>query len=81
MNKTEQAIFDTLSELETAAKDMATAKIKRDLLPLFARLDELCAQIPPDGDGELRHFLQRRSYDKARLRLKGLTISRGTCGK
>lgn len=80
LNATEQTILQTLLELDRAVKSMATANPKPNLLPLFARLDELAAQLPPDADEELRHFLKRKSYEKARARLEGRTAERGTCG-
>jgi hypothetical protein len=80
MTATERAILDTLLELDEQVKRMATANPKPDLLPLFARLDELTAQLPPGADPELRHFLQRKSYEKARLKLEGQVAARGSCG-
>ena len=81
MNATEHAILQTLIELDEAVKRMATAKPKPDLLPLFARLDELAGQLPRETDPELLHFLQRKSYEKARARLQGQQSVRGSCGR
>ncbi|MBI3882253.1 MAG: hypothetical protein HY301_19620 [Verrucomicrobia bacterium] len=81
MTATEQALLDTLLDLEAEVKRMATANPKPNLLPLFARLDELAAQLPPDSDAELRHFLQRKSYEKARMKLEGQAATRGSCGR
>ena len=81
MNATEHAILQTLIELDEAVKRMATANPKPDLLPLFARLDELSGQLPRDSDPELLHFLQRKSYEKARARLQGHEAARGSCGR
>jgi hypothetical protein len=80
MTATEQAILDTLLDLEAKAAQMATANPKPNLLPVFTRLDELAAALPADADAELRHFLQRRSYEKARLKLQGMAAARGSCG-
>jgi len=80
LNATEQTILQTLSELDQAVKSMATSNPKPNLLPLFARLDELAAQLPLNADPELRHFLQRKSYEKARAQLEGRTAEHGTCG-
>jgi len=66
MTKTEHEILDALVELEQAASQMATAPIKPDLRPIFTRLDTLSAQLPAD----LRHYLQRKSYQKARVFLE-----------
>lgn len=80
MHETEEAILLALRELDEAVKAMATVNPKPNLLPLFARLDELAQQLPPDVDEELRHFLKRKSYEKARARLEGRQTERGTCG-
>ncbi|MBK9140630.1 MAG: hypothetical protein IPM17_18050 [Verrucomicrobia bacterium] len=83
MTKVEAEILTTLRELEAGARSMLTANPKPDLRPLFAHLDELAAQLPADGDSELRHFLQRKSYEKARQWLEGRShdIARGQCGR
>jgi hypothetical protein len=80
MKTTEQAILDTLLELEEKAKLMATANPRPNLIPLFTHLDKLVAQLPPGTDPELRHFLERKSYEKARQKLQGLAAKRGSCG-
>ena len=46
---------------------------------LWARLDALAAQLPPGGNHDLRHYLQRKSYEKARLWLEGVDPEKGTC--
>jgi hypothetical protein len=76
----ENQLLATLLELETAVRDMATANPKPSLLPLFERLESLARQLPPGTDPELLHFLQRKSYEKARQRLQGLATTRGACG-
>jgi len=70
MTPTEREILDTLLELEQAAGRMATAQPKPDLRPLFARLDKLALQLPSDASPDLRHYLQRKSYQKARAFLQ-----------
>jgi len=82
MTDCENRILDTLIELETAVNSMATANPKPNLMPLFTRLDEMAGSLPPDADPELRHFLQRKSYQKARLLLQGRGTEnrRGSCG-
>ena len=79
----EEKLLDALVELEKAAKSMPAAKPKPNLLPLFTRIDELAKQLPADADPELRHFLQRKSYEKARLLLegRGKENSKGSCGR
>lgn len=79
----EHSLLQTLTELDVAVRDMATANPKPDLQPLFARIDDLARQLPPDCDPELLHFLQRKSYEKARLALLGRSgeIQAGRCGR
>jgi hypothetical protein len=73
----EQDILQTLVELDEAVQAMRTANPKLNLVPLFTKLDELAAQLPPEADPELRHFLQRKSYEKARARLERRFAVRG----
>jgi hypothetical protein len=70
MTHTEHEILDTLLELEQAAGSMASTQPKPDLRPLFARLDKLALQLPADAPPDLRHYLQRKSYQKARAFLQ-----------
>jgi NAD-specific glutamate dehydrogenase len=66
----EQELLDALAQLENAIKAMPAIEAKPNLLLLFARIDELANQLPQTADPELRHFLQRKSYEKARLLLR-----------
>jgi len=59
--------------LDRAVKALPAANPKPSLLPLFARIDGLAEQLPPTADPELRHFLRRKSYQKA----KGVLAGRG----
>ena len=61
---------------------MADAGPKPDLLPLFARLDELTRRLPPQTAPELLHYLHKKSYEKARLFLEGRDAENtaGNCG-
>lgn len=70
MSLIEQQLLGNLMALESAAERMATANPKPDLLPLFDRIDELARQLPAGTDPELLHFLQRKSYQKARAFLQ-----------
>jgi hypothetical protein len=67
----EQQLLDALNKLDNAVKAMPAIEAKPNFLRLFARIDELAEQLPPTADPELRHFLQRKSYGKARLFLEG----------
>lgn len=80
VTKTESQLLAALQELDAAVKTPAVTKPPSSLLPLFGRIDSLAAQLPPASDPELRHFLQRKSYEKARQRLQGFAAERGTCG-
>lgn len=78
----EQNILRALTELDGAVKAMPTANPKPNLLPMFARLDELAGQLPREADPDLRHYLQKKSYEKARLFLEGRDAENqvGNCG-
>ena len=67
---TEKNLLDELMELEKAVKAMASANPKPNLMPIFARLDELTKQLPRDTDPTLLHYLHKKSYEKARLFLQ-----------
>jgi hypothetical protein len=67
----EKSLLDTLVELDAAVKSMPTANPKPNLLPVFARIDELTKQLPRDADPQLLHYLHKKSYEKARLWLQG----------
>lgn len=71
MTDNEQAILKSLVELEDAVQSMPTASPKPNLMPLFARIDELSRTLPRDADPTLLHYLQKKSYQKARLFLEG----------
>ena len=71
MTAIEQDILLTLQELESAVQSMPTANPKPNLLPLFSRLDKLARQLSLHTDPTLLHYLQKKSYEKARLFLQG----------
>ena len=81
MTELEQAILKSLVELDTAVRALAGSGAKPDLLPLFTRLDDLTHQLPRGSDPNLLHYLQKKSYEKARLLLEGRDRenARGTC--
>lgn len=80
MNQIEAQLLARLDALDAAVKGMAAANPKPDLRPLFTQIDELAAQLPRTTNPELLHFLQRRSYEKARAKLMGRIPARGACG-
>ena len=82
MTQMEQELHRALRHLEDAVKRMGETKAPVDLLPFFARIEELTARLPVGTDPQLVHFLQRKSFEKARLWLEGrkAEITRGICG-
>jgi hypothetical protein len=82
MSETEDAILRALVELDSAVKSMATVKPKPNLLPIFERIDGLAHQLPRGTDPQLLHYLQKKSYEKARLFLQGRDAEnvQGSCG-
>ena len=82
MTATEQAILQALTELDREVKSMPTANPKPNLLPIFARLDELTGQLPPQTSPDLLHYLRKKSYQKARFFLEGRDAENepGNCG-
>ena len=82
MNEIEQAILTTLDDLDEKVRMIKVSPTKPDLQPLFARLDELAARLPKGSNPELQHFLQKKSYEKARLLLggRGSENRSGSCG-
>lgn len=81
MNQIEAQLLQALNELNTTVKLMATARPKPNLLPLFERIDSLAQQLPGTSDPELFHFIQRKSYEKARAKLGGAAVAKGSCGR
>jgi hypothetical protein len=71
MTAIEQTLLTALVELEEAGNSMRTANPKPNLQALFARIDELANQLPRGTDPTLLHYMQKKSYEKARLFLRG----------
>jgi hypothetical protein len=80
--ETSPTLLDALVELDKAVESMPTANPKPNLLPLFARIDELTKQLPRDADPTLLHYLHKKSYEKARLFLQDRDAENeaGNCG-
>lgn len=80
MTPPEQELHAALVALEMAVANQVGGR-RVDLLPLFARIDDLGAALPADADPQLRHFLERKSFAKARLWLENrrAEITRGRC--
>ena len=71
MESWEQALLDKLLELETASKTLASANPKPNLMRLFGEIESLAGRLPKSSNSSLLHYLQRKSYQKARLLLQG----------
>jgi hypothetical protein len=71
MNEVERRILDTLKEIDQAVQTIRTAVPKPNLVPLFERITTLRTQLPRETDPQLIHYLQKQSYEKARLYLEG----------
>jgi hypothetical protein len=82
MSETENAILHALVDLDSAVKSIATATPKPNLLPMFERIDDLARQLPRGTDPQLLHYLQKKSYEKARMFLQGRDAENveGSCG-
>jgi len=82
---TENAILEALLELEKAATTAGASQVatqaKVPILPILERIDRLATELPPTAPGDLRHYLQRKSYEKARLLLldRDAENARGQC--
>jgi hypothetical protein len=81
MTELENTILETLLRLEEAVGKLRSPGPKPDLLAIFSRLEELAGQLPPEASPDLRHFLHKKSYEKARMLLQGLASQtpRGSC--
>ena len=82
MTDTENSILKALVELDAAVRTIPTANPKPNLLPFFVRIDSMARQLPRGTDPSLLHYLQKRSYEKARLFLEGRDAENaaGSCG-
>ena len=71
VNDWEQQLWRTLRDLELASAAVPNAPSKPDLRALFSRIDELAGRAPRETEPVLRHYLAKKSYQKARLYLEG----------
>jgi len=67
----EQELLEALTELEKAVDSVRTASPMPDLAGFFARIDALASRLPRGTNPALLHYLQKKSYKKARLFLQG----------
>lgn len=68
----EQQILQALDELAAAVQSIRGTGAKPDLQPLFARLDSLATRLNEPAQGRLKHFLESKSYEKARAFLRAV---------
>ncbi|MGE3310546.1 MAG: hypothetical protein AB7O66_11290 [Limisphaerales bacterium] len=86
MTETENALLEALIELERAAASgratPGSTPVKVPILPILERIDRLASELPATAPGDLKHYLQRKSYEKARLFLldRDSENARGRCG-
>jgi hypothetical protein len=81
MTALERDILKALVELETVVKTMATAQPKPNLLPYLEKIEALADQLPRSTAPDLLHYMQKKSYEKARQWLQGrfAEIQKGGC--
>ena len=81
MTAIEKDLLACLIELEAKVKAMPTANPKPNLLPLFEKIETLADQLPRGTAPDLLHYMQRKSYEKARQWLEGrfAEIQKGGC--
>lgn len=81
MTAIERHILEALTELDATVKTMPTANPKPNLLPMFQRIETLAGQLPRDTAPDLLHYMQKKSYEKARQWLEGRypEIQKGGC--
>lgn len=70
MDSLHQSLHQKLVDLENAVAGMASTDPKPDLMAIFNDIESLGAQLPTGTDPALLHYLQRKSYQKARLFLE-----------
>jgi hypothetical protein len=82
MTAIESSLLQALLTLEQAASAPRTGEPRPRIQDLIAEIDRLAETLPPETPAELRHFLQRKSYQKAALYLRGRNEenARGSCG-
>ncbi|MGC3958238.1 MAG: hypothetical protein QM813_09960 [Verrucomicrobiota bacterium] len=81
MTAIERDILKALQDLDATVKTMATANPKPNLLPLLQHIETLADQLPRSTAPDLLHYMQKKSYEKARLWLEGsfAEIQKGGC--
>lgn len=81
MTTIERSLLECLVELDNQVRSMPTANPKPNLLSLFQQIEALAVQLPRGSAPDLLHYLQKKSYAKARQWLEGryAEIQKGGC--
>jgi hypothetical protein len=78
----ETELLNALRELDAAVRSRANVSPRPNLLPIFQKIDSLAASLPASTDPQLRHYLQKKSYEKAICWLEGRAdIPAGSCDR
>ena len=65
MTEIESELLRALREFDQAVRSIKTAQPKPNLMEHFARLDGLTVKLPRGTDGDLLHYMHKKSYEKA----------------
>ncbi len=71
MTQIENELYRKLCELEAAVGGMNREGTKPDLVRMFDELEALSKTLPDGTSPDLRHYLMKKSYQKARHFLEG----------
>jgi len=75
----QSSVLTVLRELELAVAAVKPPAPNPGLRMALARLEDLTATLPADVPPDLRHYLLKRSYQKARVWLEGGDPEAGAC--
>ncbi len=75
----ETSVLKTLHALEAAIAAGRPPSPNPTLRTVLSQLDQLTTELPPTIRADLRHYLQKRSYQKARILLEGGDPEAGAC--
>jgi hypothetical protein len=79
MNATETSLLEALRDLERAAA--APKSFPGGVLSALQRIDSLAAELRGDAPQDLRHYLARKSYEKARLFLEEMEAAQSSAAQ
>ena len=83
MTELESKVLEQLNALEAGIAGIRDGiEPKPNLMPIFQELDRLESTMAPREAPRLRHYLQNKSYEKAKLWLLGRDAENlpGVCG-